>query len=158
MKVQIKQALLEGHTPEVIVEMAVHANHPELSKINSGNTPARNEVAELIRANRSFKNEDPTYANYYDNNARFISQTGNLGLNTRDPLSNKYSKEGQKMKRFLQVPEVLQIKENMKRNGELANGLNIFNPSKVYASGELAQQRLFDKMSSRPRAISSAKK
>ena len=31
MKIEIKQALLEGHTPEVIVE-AVHANHPRLNK------------------------------------------------------------------------------------------------------------------------------
>ena len=31
MKIEIKQALLEGHNPEVIVE-AVHANHPRLNK------------------------------------------------------------------------------------------------------------------------------
>lgn len=31
MKIEIKQALLEGHSPEVIVE-AVHANHPHLDK------------------------------------------------------------------------------------------------------------------------------
>ena len=158
MKIEIKKALLEGHTPEVIVEMAVHANHPELSKMNSGNIPARNEVAELIRANRSFKKEDPTNANYYDNNARFISQTGNLGLNTRDPLSNRYSQEIEKTKRVLQVPEVQQVREDMKRNGELATGLKLLNPAKVYASGELAQQRLINKMQSRPRLISSAKK
>ena len=156
MKIQIKQALLEGHTPEVIVE-AVHANHPELNKMNSGNIPARNKVAELIRSTRSFKKEDPINANYYDNNARFISQTGNLGLNTRDPLSNGYSQEIEKNKRALQVPEVQQVREDMKRNGELTSGFNIFNPAKVIASGELAQQRLINKMQSRPRLISSAK-
>ena len=157
MKIEIKKALLEGYSLEAIVE-AVHANHPELSKKNSGNIPARNEVAKLILVNRSFKKEDPTHANYYDNNARFISQTGNLGLNTRDPLSNKYSQEIEKSKRFLQVPEVSQVREDMKRNGELATGLKLLNPAKVYASGELAQKRLIDKMQSKPRLISSAKK
>ena len=156
MKIEIKQALLEGHTPEVIVE-AVHANHPELNKKNSGNIPARNEVAKLILANRSFKKEDPINANYYDNNARFISQTGNLGLNTRDPLSNGFSRENEKAKRILQVPEVLQVREDMKRNGEFATGLKLLNPAKVYASGELAQKRLINKMQSKPRLISSAK-
>lgn len=33
MKIEIKQALLEGYTPEVIVE-AVHANHKNLDKRN----------------------------------------------------------------------------------------------------------------------------
>lgn len=33
MKIPIKKALLEGHSPEVIIE-AVHANHKNLDKRN----------------------------------------------------------------------------------------------------------------------------
>lgn len=105
MKIEIKQALLEGYTPEVIVE-AVHANHPRLNKRNPDNISNRDEFARKIRSYRAARDEvrpdirypngsrnftaavDPQgYENYqakankYDNQARVISQQGDdVGL------------------------------------------------------------------------------
>ena len=105
MKIEIKKALLEGHTPEVIVE-AIHVNHPRLDKRNPENISNRGELARKIRSFRSARDEvrpndrnpngsqnyvaavDPqgyennqAKANKYDNQARVISQRGDdVGL------------------------------------------------------------------------------
>ena len=114
MKIEIKQALLEGHTPEVIVE-AVHANHPELSKSKSGVSLGytrkeiqgnRDNLAKEIKDlrssrdhNRELQGRDPSkpsftdqygnplerrWANEYDNRARQLSQTGSLNKEPRE--------------------------------------------------------------------------
>ena len=89
MKIEIKKALLEGHTPEVIVE-AVHINHPPLNKnalkdpktsyVDGKNIESnRKALANDINSNRSLrdifrKSKDNKNANYYDNGAREKSQ------------------------------------------------------------------------------------
>ena len=88
--INIKKALLEGHTPEVIVE-AVHANHPHLDK--KPGTPGdthnktgdwlhnvkdyRNELAKDIRAHRTKRDAgmDPAF---HDNMARLRSSNANF--------------------------------------------------------------------------------
>lgn len=101
MKLEIKQALLEGHAPEVIVE-AVHANHPELSKSKTGTTLGytrpqiqanREALAKSIKGTRQIRDTHRNkqnnakikkdeaefhrnYANDLDNTARSKSQSG----------------------------------------------------------------------------------
>ena len=83
MKIEIKKALLEGHTPEVIVE-AVHVNHPTLNK-NIINRPDfkenRNLLADKIKSSRKVRDAtrrdgDNHFANFYDNDGRKMSQVG----------------------------------------------------------------------------------
>jgi hypothetical protein len=72
MKIQIKQALLEGYSPEVIVE-AVHANHPGLDKRNPETKANRDSLAKDIKAVRgSGRSMHPQVDNY----ARSMSQVG----------------------------------------------------------------------------------
>lgn len=106
MKLEIKQALLEGHTPEVIVE-AVHANHPELSKSKTGTTLGytrpqiqanRGDLAKSIKGSRRIRddqrnNQNNTkikkdeaefhrkFANQMDNESRVKSQMGSENKN-----------------------------------------------------------------------------
>ena len=101
MKIEIKNLLLEGYSPEVIVE-AVHANHPQLDKRNPENAGRRSEFAKDIRGIRAARDDlrvDKRYpngskdfranidttgssdnrqarANHYDNEARSYSQQG----------------------------------------------------------------------------------
>ena len=80
MKIEIKNLLLEGYSPEAIVE-AVHANHPDLDKRNPKNLPKRTEIAHSINSNikmrdtfRKLGKDDR--ANINDNLARYQSNTG----------------------------------------------------------------------------------
>ena len=89
MKVEIKQALLEGHTPEVIVE-AVHANtvYEKGTTLGKMNRP---ELARSIKSSRDLRDMangkgnrsiaeafkipvDKKFANIQDNSARLRSQ------------------------------------------------------------------------------------
>ena len=113
MKVQIKKALLEGHTPEVITE-AVHANHPEISKSKTGTAfgytrpqiqANRNDLAKSIKGSRRVRDEQRTsqnnsiaykdeaefhrkFANQMDNEARVKSQLGSDDKNL--PTKEQY--------------------------------------------------------------------
>ena len=91
MKIGIKRALLEGHTPEVIVE-AVHANHPTLNK-NILNRPDfkenRNILADRIRSSRKVRDTarekgDTHFANFNDNEGRRMSQNGDSYSNPNE--------------------------------------------------------------------------
>ena len=80
MKIQIKKALLEGYTPEVIVE-AVHAGtvYEKGTALGKMNRP---ELAQSITSNRKTRDEFRAYnqekfANTHDNLARIKSQTSN---------------------------------------------------------------------------------
>lgn len=113
MKIEIKQALLEGHAPEVITE-AVHANHPHLNKklLKNPNTSYlegkqieqnRKSLVDDIRHSRrqrddlrksvvdvgsvDQKRERNQGSNFFDNNARARSQTG--GKFASDTEENK---------------------------------------------------------------------
>lgn len=95
MKLEIKQALLEGHAPEVIVE-AVHANtvyekgtalgkmnRPELARSIKDSRTQRD-----IRSNWSKKGigdaKEVADGNYFDNEARIKSQISKETLNRKD--------------------------------------------------------------------------
>lgn len=91
MKIEIKKALLEGHLPEVIIE-AVHANHPSLNK-NIQNRPDfkenRDNLAGQLKSSRKVRDMargegDKYFANYYDNDARKISQKGDTHSNVME--------------------------------------------------------------------------
>ena len=56
MQIEIKKALLEGYTPEVIVE-AVHANHPKLNKRNPYTKAYRDVVAQEISGYRKDRDQ-----------------------------------------------------------------------------------------------------
>ena len=80
MKIGIKQALLEGHTPEVIVE-AVHANHKNLDKRNPENKEARKLFANGLKTSKISRDSERKYgddkeANFHDNRSRVNSQMG----------------------------------------------------------------------------------
>ena len=97
MKIKIKQALLEGYTPEVIVE-AVHTNHPRLDKrllkdpttsyadgkaIENNRNRLATEIKD-IRGLRDYARKDyhsQNIANKEDNRSRGLSQSGNLVTN-----------------------------------------------------------------------------
>ena len=81
MKIEIKKALIEGHTPEVIVE-AVHANHGMYydRKYSRGTNKSitRDQAAQRIldiRKNRDNARESGLHdkANFLDNEARATS-------------------------------------------------------------------------------------
>ena len=113
MKIEIKQALLEGYTLEAIVE-AVHANHPQLDKsrfkdkklsYSDGKKIEQNRsaLADNIKVYRGRRDEarkmdadgkgttgsgrtKTQEANLHDNNARARSQTGGDGSNKAEEL------------------------------------------------------------------------
>ena len=154
MKIQIKKALLEGHTPDVIVE-AVHANHPELSKKNSLNTRPRkrlaNELGQLRRERDEYRKDGQAmYANNHDNYARFRSSTGAFGEYSRDPMHNITGASIRTgIKRISNDPNIV----NMEKNNELHTGLKIYLPSYNREN----QKVLEDKMMKSPRTFASAK-
>ena len=92
MKIEIKKALLEGTLPDQIITEAVHTNHPTLSKdkrdsrftsYTRGNQIQlnRDHLAQSIKNSRKSRDynrsiDDHSSANYSDNFARGISQTG----------------------------------------------------------------------------------
>lgn len=113
MQIQIKQALLEGHTPEVIVE-AVHANHPGLDKRNPANDDSRRMLAHMNRSDLRFRNSlrektlNPTHyknqeANLYDNSARNRSQTGDTYFSHPANGKSKELKEIKNMNTLQQI-------------------------------------------------------
>ena len=122
MKVEIKQALLEGHSPEVIVE-AVHTNHPLYRKYKNSqfNLQNRRELAKRIIDTRAdsklFKKlGDTPYSNYLDNKARAISQDPHNSspveqskemLNTMTSEEKKHSNYSTKTKPFEEKPRLI---------------------------------------------------
>lgn len=153
MKIEIKQALLEGYNPEVIVE-AVHANHPELNKKNSGNLNSRNQLANELKTYRkersNFRNENRNdLANNRDNYSRVRSSTGAMGQYSRDPLSNNISKLSTGLKRMTQDPTMIK----MVKNKELHSGLKAILPSNYAENSE----KIESKLNSAPRVFTSAK-
>lgn len=95
MKIEIKQALLEGHTPEVIVE-AVHANtvyekgtaQGKMNRPGLAQSIKDSRTQRDIRSNWSKKGigdaKDVVDGNYFDNEARIKSQVSKETLNRKD--------------------------------------------------------------------------
>ena len=100
MKIEIKKALLEGHTPEQIITEAKHAgsvyekgtalgkmNRPELAQSIKDSRTQRD-----IRSNWTKKgigdHKDVADSNYFDNEARIKSQMSKPKLSIMNDIPN----------------------------------------------------------------------
>ncbi len=80
----------------ILEEMAVHRNQPELNKRFKGTGDARSSLAKIIRENRKVRDdtrlaakefnfpEANQYANFHDNQSREISHNGLYSPEKRD--------------------------------------------------------------------------